>query len=428
MLLFALSVLSRSGRPAGAGPGRRRTFQPGLEALEDRLVLTHWAVTSPADNGAANTLRWAVAQAQSGDTIDIQTTTPIVLTHGELYLAHDVTIDFAGLSATPRATISGDDLSRVFEVAPAAHVNLFDLHITQGNGRANNPSGTTLADGFGGAIFNQGALALTRCTLDDNGNSAGTTGLAGGVNEGGAIFNNGGTNLFATQPASVVGELDLTNCDLNHNSTNSGGGGFGSEGGGIATAGGQVGVIDSSLTDNHAFDGGALFNFDGTVVVAGSELASNVAANNGGGISNSGDRATHLFVLDSTFLDNTAQTGGGIWAYTFSSVLALGCGFFDNTAQLGGGIANLDPAPYLYVLDCVFVANRATIDGGGLYNSGTARVEASTLIFNTAASGGGMYNGVTGVLSVGTSFFFGNAPDNLKNLGTFINLGGNTGI
>jgi hypothetical protein len=213
---------------------------------------------------------------------------------------------------------------------------------------------------------------------------------------------------------------------LNHNSTNCGGGGIASGGGGIATAGGRVGVIDSSLEDNRASDGGALSNFDGTLVVAGGELGSNVAANIGGGIATWGDGDTHLFVLDCTFFDNTAQTGGGIWAYTFSSVLALGCGFFDNAAQVGGGIANLDPAPYLYVLDCLFVGNRATLNGGGLYNGGTARVEASALI-NNAASSGGIHNDVSGVLSVGTSFF-GNAPDSLKNLSTSTDLGGNTGI
>src|SRR5262249_57216083 len=104
-LLSARSALSPRCRPA------RRSFRPGLEALEDRLVPTHWAVTSPADNGAANTLRWAVAQAQNNDTIHIQTATPILLTHGEPALARDLTIDYTAFSASARATISGADPS-----------------------------------------------------------------------------------------------------------------------------------------------------------------------------------------------------------------------------------------------------------------------------------------------------------------------------
>jgi hypothetical protein len=56
-----------------SAPTRRRSFRPRLEALEDRLVLTHWPVTSPIDNGGLpNTLRWAVAHTQNGDTIDIE--------------------------------------------------------------------------------------------------------------------------------------------------------------------------------------------------------------------------------------------------------------------------------------------------------------------------------------------------------------------
>ena len=76
-------------------------------------------VTSSADIATqAGTLRYAVAHAQSGDTIQLTAAihAPIVLTLGELVLSKNVTIESVAPS-TP--TISGDGLSRIFEVAPA---------------------------------------------------------------------------------------------------------------------------------------------------------------------------------------------------------------------------------------------------------------------------------------------------------------------
>src|SRR5262245_37752963 len=113
MLLSALSALSRRGRCRLAGPGpARRPFRPRLEALEDRLVPATWSVVNPID-GAYDSLRWAVAQAQNGDTIDIWTPTT-VLTQGELVLAKDLTIDFKSLpypySKATQAVIDGDHL------------------------------------------------------------------------------------------------------------------------------------------------------------------------------------------------------------------------------------------------------------------------------------------------------------------------------
>ena len=84
--LFARSVT----RPMRKKPPRARLV---LEALEDRCVPSTLTVTSSADDVTLNhTLRYAVAHAQSGDTILLTAaiTTPIVLTHGELVLSQNV--------------------------------------------------------------------------------------------------------------------------------------------------------------------------------------------------------------------------------------------------------------------------------------------------------------------------------------------------
>jgi hypothetical protein len=84
--------------------------------LEDRVVLSTLTVTSSADDVNQNhTVRYAVAHARSGDTIQLTAAikSPIVLTQGELVVSQNVTIESVP-SQTP--TISGDGMSRVFEI------------------------------------------------------------------------------------------------------------------------------------------------------------------------------------------------------------------------------------------------------------------------------------------------------------------------
>ena len=165
----------RSERPL---EGRRRAFRPRLLALEDRRLLSTLTVTSSADIATQNhTLRYAVAHAQSGDTIQITAAVkdPIVLTNGELVLNHNVTIESVP-ARTP--TISGDGISRVFEISAGAQVSLENLNITGGNGVADNPSGSAGNDGLGGAVLNLGTLSATGVGFLNNTASIG----------GGAIF------------------------------------------------------------------------------------------------------------------------------------------------------------------------------------------------------------------------------------------------
>ena len=69
--MFTLArILSRGTRSVKANQPRRRA-RPTLEALEDRYVLSTLLVTSNADDiTQKGTLRYEVAHAASGDTID----------------------------------------------------------------------------------------------------------------------------------------------------------------------------------------------------------------------------------------------------------------------------------------------------------------------------------------------------------------------
>ncbi len=63
------SLFTRRNRPPLQ---LRRTFQPLVAVLENRSLLSTLTVTTRADNATQNhTLRYAVAHAQNGDTIQL---------------------------------------------------------------------------------------------------------------------------------------------------------------------------------------------------------------------------------------------------------------------------------------------------------------------------------------------------------------------
>src|SRR6516162_1009409 len=150
----------------------QRAQQPRLLVMEERALLSTLTVTSSADSATQNhTLRYAVDHAQSGDTILLTAAikNPIVLTLGELVVSQSVTIESVP-ARTP--TISGDGTSRVFEISAGANVTLDNQNIIDGNGVADNPSGSAGYDGNGGAILNLGTLTINSTSFGSN--AAGT--------------------------------------------------------------------------------------------------------------------------------------------------------------------------------------------------------------------------------------------------------------
>jgi predicted outer membrane repeat protein len=212
------SGLSGSLRPQ---PARQGSFRPCLEALEDRCVPSTLNVTSNLDNGASGTLRWAVGVADASttpNTIDLLTTQPIVLTQGQLLLSANMTVE----ATAGTATISGDHLSRVFEVGAGTVVTLNALNITSGNA------------GDGGGIWNDGStLTVTHCTL--SGNTA---------SYGGAIYSTG------------LRSLTVTYSTLSDNSAGNNGGAI------YSTGQGFLAVEDCTLSGNSAKlgVGGAIYD------------------------------------------------------------------------------------------------------------------------------------------------------------------------
>jgi CSLREA domain-containing protein len=156
------------------------------------------------------------------DVVMFSVTGTITLTSGQLTITDHLTIDGPGPGAA-NMTISGNNASRVLQVAGGTTLDLKDVTVADGAGV-----------GTGAGIFNAGGtLTVTDTTF--SGNAAGAVGSGGG-----AIF-------------SFDGTLTVTNSTFSGNSA--------SAGGAIFTDGtGSLTVTNSTFSGNSADIGGGIFN------------------------------------------------------------------------------------------------------------------------------------------------------------------------
>ena len=172
------------------------TGVPPLAAPFAVRFLPPTVVTSVADSGAGS-LRQAITDVPANGAIVFNQSLngqTITLGGSQLTVSKNLSIDASALPGG--ITISGNNASRVFNVAAGNTVTMTGLTITGGN--------SATADG--GGIYNGGTLNLNRCTVAGN-NAPG--GLGGG------IFNDFGATL------------NTTYCSVANNSAISGGAGGG---------------------------------------------------------------------------------------------------------------------------------------------------------------------------------------------------------
>ena len=165
-----ISERGEQQKPRNRGVRKPRRFVPALcppvEALESRVLLSGYVVTNLADDGSTGSLRWAVLQANSNsgtssspDIISFASglSGTITLAIGQLELtAGDTTIQGPGAGTL---AISGNQLSRVFQVDGAVTATISGLAIIKGQDTS----------GFGGGgILNNGTLTVTNATLSDD--------------------------------------------------------------------------------------------------------------------------------------------------------------------------------------------------------------------------------------------------------------------
>ncbi|MUG99430.1 hypothetical protein F7734_46945 [Scytonema sp. UIC 10036] len=399
------------------------------------------------ESDGLTTLREAINQANADSSRDLivfdsslfASPQTITLSLGELDITQNLSIVAPRdtLTGENSVTVSGNQASRVFEIAAEATVTLNGLIIADGRGNLPNGfggginnSGSLIIDNsivrnhqamYGGGIYNLGTITVNNSTISNNFVSG--MGLGGG----GGIYN--------------LGTITVNNSTISNNSE-SGLGGNG--GGGIHNAGGVVIVNHSSINDNRSFAsgnegrGGGIYNVGGNITLSNSTLNGNSSGGrggSGGGIYNnasgkvtllhttvSSNRLTSGFadsgggifndgiltVSNSTINDNTSiggslsGAGGGIYN---NGILTVSNSTIANNASGtglvrggGGGIYNNNNGS-LTVSNSTISNNRTSSRGGGIYNNGTLTLVFSTVTQNLAANGGGVFNDANGFAS-----------------------------
>jgi predicted outer membrane repeat protein len=155
----------------------------------------------------------------------------------------------------PCPTIDGGGAARVLHVT-GQNVTLEDLAIQGGK----------LIDTAGAGILNEGTLTLERVEISNN-------------------------------TADILSSNDANK--------------YLSTGGGINNQG-QLAILDSSIFANSAYTGGGIYS-TGKLTIRGTRIYSNTAIGNGGGLDNA--VCAEMTVESSSFWENQAQDGGGIFIY-----------------------------------------------------------------------------------------------------------------
>jgi hypothetical protein len=376
--MFAAFLL-RLSRFSGRRPNPRRTgkhlprFVPQLTPLEDRTLPSTFTVLNLNDSGTGS-LRAAIAAANTNpgpDTIAFSQGLhgTITLTSGELLITGSVTVNGPGAD---RLSVSGNNASRVFELATGLNVTLSGLTIT--HGRA--------LDAAGGILNNGSNLTLSGDNLAQNVAYEGATDSNGA--QGGGLYSAGG--ILNISACAIAGNQALGGTDAAASGQ--------AYGGGFLLAGGRATIQGSTFSGNLA-QGGA---------------NSNYGAAAGGAINTGGPTyldSVPVTITNCVFSDNqsataasapgNASTGGAI--STGSGAISISGSTFERNQSIGGNgginpfageaeggaIANYCP---LTISQSTFDQNLARAGSGGQGDPGAVDVDPSVDV----AYGGAIFN------------------------------------
>jgi len=374
------------------------------------FIVDNAADVSDGDFSAGNfTLREAIEQANlnsGADDIvfsgDFGLVNPITLGGTQIVIADALTID--GTTAGEGfVNISGDDLSRIFQVSTSDTVTLTGLTLQNG------------ASDIGGAILNDGAdLMLSGVTIQ---NSNATI-------SGGGIYN--------TSDGTVTATINLVNNTASGANSTDGGGGIFNDSGTVIIQSGSV--IEANHATGAAGSGGGIFNGIGTTTITEANIFDNTAVRAGGGIEATAGTMTTLtnVTLTNNDVDGGAGTpapgnGGGLHVTGNGNVLIDGGTITGNDAAAeGGGLWNgtgsltiSDTSGNVLIDGNTASGNGADQGGGGIFNAGgtvliqdndmTNTVTISNNVADgTSGSGGGILNDAGGTLTVTGATISGN--------------------
>lgn len=159
----------------------------------------------------------------------------------------------------------------------------------------------------------------------------------------------------------------------------------------IVAAGGSLVLTDSTVTDCHAQNGGAIYS-EGSVTLTDSVVSNSTSGFTGGGIHSggfSGPASASLSVSGSRILGNRGPLGAGI-AITRGSFSMTDSEIAGNEGEIGGGLSLSGSGP-IVVAGSTISGNTATHSasrGGGLFISTAAQVPIRNCTISGNAGGG----------------------------------------
>jgi hypothetical protein len=324
------------------------------------------------------TLREAVAQAASGDTIVFSVTGRVELSQGEITIGTEITID--GNVTSPDngsdVTVDGNDASRVFSVTGSGTLNIDSLNITGGQaGLANGGAVLVAAGGVvtvdhsaltgnaadeGGAIYTAGTATISDSVLSDNDTNTGGGGLA---NVGTAYLNGStvATNTANDKAGGIYndGMLTVTNTTISGNQQ----------------------FFSDGFPDLPLRGGGGAFNdVNGTMIVTGATISANEGFDgNGSGIKNHGD----LSLTNSTISGNggispffTPGEGGGIYNADDANMTLINTTMTGNQGRFGSAVNDNGHS----------VITNSTITGDSYEFSGQSLTVTNSIFLNSSGT------------------------------------------
>jgi hypothetical protein len=403
----------------------------------------------------SSTLAADIGSAAPGQTLSLASDCVYVLTASLPAVSQDLTI--LGDGATlERSSAPATPPFTIVEVTGSATLTISSLNfrngdnaITVGDSAAVSITGGTFSDndssGDGGAIFEDSALTdglglqvRDAHFIDNTAHGSGgaianespvtgvevsdsdfTANTASG--DGGAIYDygflNNGVNASGTFTGNVAGGSGGVAYDLSNNGGDlSGvfdGNRAGGDGGVASLSPNGPGDVSGDFSANTAGGNGGVAA--GCAAVSGQAI-DNHADGAGGAVYIGADNACSFLPVNGTFRGNTAADGGAV---ANSGVVLLDGDFTGNRASGdGGGIYNLAYGD-IELDDPNISGNAAGALGGGIYDAG--RVAGSSQITgNKARSGGGIYaeSGPGFFAQLTSSSVIDNKPDNCEPTGS----------
>lgn len=284
-----------------------------------------WAqvVTTSADFGSGS-LRAVIAAAPSGATITFDASLAgrtVGVSAGEIIIDKEITLDATTFPGGIQVMCTSANSHRILTVAAGVKVRLNRIRLSNGAKGSSDPNLQ------GGAIYNQGTLTLTGCTLDGN-----------HARWGGAIYNSGSLSL---NQCTLVGNKTLA-------ATSAGGGA-------LFNQAGTLTINQSTLTGNQSYSeegslGGAIYSIGGSLAINQSTITENLSEGAGGGIYGEGGS---FLVFNSIVARNEADSNSDIGGtYTLKGTNFIGGDpLLLPLGNYGGPTQTMPPRPESPVVD-----------------------------------------------------------------------------